>query len=81
MANHYDEKQWTKDLAVAVTKELRNKLDFIGVRWTDEQDKSRQVRLLDYACGPGMVTRVCGGHGAEGRCHSFTYPCRLSDPT
>lgn len=56
-ANYYGEKQWHKDLAEEVTAELRNKLDFIGVKWAIDKE-SAPVRMLDYACGPGMVTRV-----------------------
>jgi hypothetical protein len=50
--------------------ELRNRLDWIGCGFLDdskvkddeveagEVDK-RSVRLLDYGCGTGMVSRVC----------------------
>ena len=56
-----------------LTAELRSRLDFIGVDWADDDDDEgeeearkddgtkpkKQVRMLDYACGTGMMSRVC----------------------
>ncbi|KAI9732039.1 MAG: hypothetical protein M1818_007634 [Claussenomyces sp. TS43310] len=51
--------------------EIQSRKDWIGAQWVEEGDRSvddgpagssgetREVRLLDYACGPGMVSRVC----------------------
>ncbi|KAK3943976.1 S-adenosyl-L-methionine-dependent methyltransferase [Diplogelasinospora grovesii] len=44
-------------------EELRSRLDFIGVDWAEEDHDDletsarRPVRLLDYACGTGLVSR------------------------
>lgn len=66
-ASHYDSKheQATEEIA----RRIESRLDFIGVNWVedesseDEGDKpdgkfERQVRLLDYACGTGSMSRV-----------------------
>lgn len=66
-ANHYGDKPWHKDLSIQVTAELRDKLDFIGVQWAAHNDDAPRVRLLDYACGPGMVTRALGPYVTETR--------------
>jgi len=55
-----------------LVEEIRARLDFIGVDWVaddengdgnaaegDAQSK-KTVRLLDYACGTGLISRVCG---------------------
>ena len=55
-----------------ITAELRSRLDFIGVDWADDDEDEdeaknhddgtkpkKQVRMLDYACGTGMMSRVC----------------------
>ncbi|KAH8193516.1 hypothetical protein TruAng_012318 [Truncatella angustata] len=50
-----------------LTEAIQSKLDFIGADWVDDDDdddddgqtdSSKQVRLLDYACGTGMISRV-----------------------
>ena len=55
-----------------ITENIRARLDFLGVDWADEDDNEdeaggdtqgegkpkRPVRLLDYACGTGTVSRV-----------------------
>jgi len=51
---------------------MRERLDFIGIDWVNDDDDDegetaaksaskpkRGVRLLDYACGTGVVSRVC----------------------
>lgn len=45
---------------------IQDHADWMGVRWVSGSDDShksdteseRQVKLLDYACGTGLVTRV-----------------------
>jgi hypothetical protein len=40
---------------------LRGKMDFIGADWVTESgdaDKKKRVKLMDYACGTGVVSRV-----------------------
>ncbi|KAK3364424.1 S-adenosyl-L-methionine-dependent methyltransferase [Lasiosphaeria hispida] len=55
-----------------LVEEIRSRLDFIGVDWVDDSDDDgdeeggkneesitkKGVRLLDYACGTGLVSRV-----------------------
>jgi hypothetical protein len=68
-AASYDDKH--RKLNERLTRELQARLDFIGVDWAsddsdDEGDEEvggnkkprREVRLLDYACGTGMMSRV-----------------------
>ncbi|KAI0600712.1 S-adenosyl-L-methionine-dependent methyltransferase [Biscogniauxia sp. FL1348] len=72
---YFDEQAATYDskhakLIDRLTREIQNRLDFIGVDWADDdddEDKSeeeedkkpkREVRLLDYACGTGLVSRA-----------------------
>jgi hypothetical protein len=51
-----------------VIDEIQARKDWIGVDWVEEDDDEgeessaaakRTVRLLDYACGTGLVSRVC----------------------
>lgn len=59
LADNYEAKPWQKKIVAQVSKDLRNSLDFIGVDWRKESsDTQKQVRLLDYACGPGTIARV-----------------------
>lgn len=60
LASKYDVKPWQQRISVQITAEIRSKLDFIGVDWAKDDEKvgERQIRLLDYACGTGMVSRV-----------------------
>ncbi|KAI1164904.1 S-adenosyl-L-methionine-dependent methyltransferase [Nemania serpens] len=68
-AASYDEKH--RKLNDRLTRELQARLDFIGVDWASDDDDSdeddegeakkkprREVRLLDYACGTGMMSRA-----------------------
>lgn len=54
-----------------IIKHIRERLDFLGVDWADDDDSAddqeeaedggkprRPVRLLDYACGTGTISRV-----------------------
>ncbi|KAI1498383.1 S-adenosyl-L-methionine-dependent methyltransferase [Biscogniauxia marginata] len=81
--SYFDELAATYDsrharLIERLTRELQNRLDFIGVDWVSEDDDDgddddegsemegetdgkkprREVRLLDYACGTGMISRA-----------------------
>lgn len=53
---------------------VRANLDWIGVDFLDPSNASqvegtdtpsRQVRVLDYACGPGTITDILQGHATE----------------
>ncbi|KAJ2975174.1 hypothetical protein NUW58_g8432 [Xylaria curta] len=69
-AAKYDDKH--RKLNDRLTRELQARLDFIGVDWASDDEGSdnegedgghekkprREVRLLDYACGTGMMSRA-----------------------
>ncbi|KAI0434810.1 S-adenosyl-L-methionine-dependent methyltransferase [Xylaria sp. FL1042] len=68
-AASYDDKH--RKLNERLTRELQARLDFIGVDWASDDEDSeddegqrknkkpkREVRLLDYACGTGMMSRA-----------------------
>lgn len=40
----------------AFADEIRARLDFVGIAWAGQRD--REVRMLDYACGMGFLSRV-----------------------
>lgn len=40
---------------IAAVEERR---DFIGVNWVRKGESDRTVRVIDYACGPGTISRV-----------------------
>lgn len=40
---------------IAAVEERR---DFIGVSWARKGESDRTVRMIDYACGPGTISRV-----------------------
>ncbi|KAG0651262.1 putative methyltransferase [Hyphodiscus hymeniophilus] len=44
-----------------IIEEIQVRRDWIGIDWIDEEDESNSlnnVRLLDYACGTGLVSRA-----------------------
>lgn len=47
-----------------IVEKVRARLDFIGVDWVEEDEgdgdygTTKPVRLLDYACGTGNISRV-----------------------
>lgn len=47
---------WIAKLAEHVSNELRDKFDWINV---SKHGSSDNTKLLDYACGNGVVSRVC----------------------
>lgn len=57
MASQYDLKQWQIDMLECVTKQLREHIDFFGI--TKEESEQSSIRILDYACGTGNVSKVC----------------------
>ncbi len=55
-----------------IQDEIRERREWIGVEWvSDDEDEgdevegegkkkaTREVRFLDYACGTGLVSKVC----------------------
>ncbi|KAH7361256.1 S-adenosyl-L-methionine-dependent methyltransferase [Pyrenochaeta sp. MPI-SDFR-AT-0127] len=62
MAESYDSKPWFAIVNKAVTDALRADLNWVGIPFANTGSSSDQdeVRLLDYACGTGLMTRVFG---------------------
>ena len=60
MASRYDSEDWQRKLSTQLIEGIRNRLDFIGAKWSSSAGGhgGDQIRLLDYACGTGMITRV-----------------------
>lgn len=56
----YDHKPWFAKVNQQVTDALRARLDWVGIPFTNVGSSSsdKEVRLLDYACGPGLMSRV-----------------------
>ena len=66
--------KWVQDLSKQVTKELQSKVDWIGI---PQQSEGKAVRMLDYACGSGLVSAVRRIEGLPGvaRVLTSTRPC------
>jgi hypothetical protein len=60
ISNSYDEKPWFARVNQLITDDLRNRLDWVGIPFTNTGSGSdaEEVRLLDYACGTGLFSRV-----------------------
>jgi hypothetical protein len=63
MASTYDAKY--ERTIEQLIREIQRRKNFIGAAWVDDQEDvdgeerpKREVRLLDYACGTGLVSRV-----------------------
>jgi hypothetical protein len=69
ISDAYDTKPWFTRLNNQVIDALSARLNWLGVPFVNmkpdgHQDSSddkegREVKLLDYACGPGIMSRVC----------------------
>lgn len=56
-AHDYD-KGFEKTISTLKEETLSHRL-WISSKWTDTAEgKGKEIRLLEYACGPGHVTRV-----------------------
>ncbi|KAF9698637.1 hypothetical protein EKO04_003547 [Ascochyta lentis] len=62
ISDSYDAKPWFTAVNTQVADELRSRLDWIGIPFanTDSSADASEVRLLDYACGTGLMTRTFG---------------------
>lgn len=58
----YDSKLWFAKVNQQVTDFLRGRLDWVGIPLSGSEfsPSSNEVRLLDYACGPGLMSRIYG---------------------
>ena len=55
----YDAKPWWAEVNQKVTESLQARLDWAGIPWANVgSGGDREVRQLDYACGPGLMSRV-----------------------
>ena len=59
MASQYDIKEWQKVMINYITAQLREHTDFFGIAKDQTSHWKPDVRLLDYACGTGNVSKVC----------------------
>ncbi|KAK4987545.1 hypothetical protein LTR50_004578 [Elasticomyces elasticus] len=62
LANSYDTEPWQQKLSAQLTQAIQDRLDWLGVDWATPEKKGKDVRLLDYACGTGLVSRALGTH-------------------
>ncbi|KAJ4410545.1 hypothetical protein N0V91_002032 [Didymella pomorum] len=62
ISDSYDTKPWFAVVNTQVADELRGRLDWIGIPFanTGSSTGASEVRLLDYACGTGLMTRTFG---------------------
>ncbi|KAK5133143.1 hypothetical protein LTR08_008167 [Meristemomyces frigidus] len=59
LSETYNTKPWQQKLSSQVSEALQKREDWIGVQWATPGD-GRDVRLLDYACGTGSITKALG---------------------
>ncbi|OAG37912.1 hypothetical protein AYO21_07884 [Fonsecaea monophora] len=73
-ASRYTSEEWQRDLLNKVTAFIHQHVDWIGVDFIDPSatfetqspsSPKRQVRVLDYACGPGTITHALGARATE----------------
>lgn len=70
-ASTYADEPWQKDMINKTHAFLLSHLTWLGVDFIDPSkafeasDNSHQVRVLDYACGPGTITNILLGHATE----------------
>ncbi|KAF2466003.1 S-adenosyl-L-methionine-dependent methyltransferase [Lindgomyces ingoldianus] len=62
ISDSYDDKPWFAKMNQQVTDFLRSRLDWVGIPFANIGSKTdaETVRLLDYACGPGLMSRIYG---------------------
>ena len=63
MTDTYDDTPWRVKVITQLTDAVREHLDWIGVNWAKPEpnapvEEAEKVRLLDYACGTGLISRV-----------------------
>lgn len=64
LASTYNSKPWQVKISQQVADALQQRKDWFGAQWTDSDNSSgtQSVKLLDYACGTGAVTKALGGY-------------------
>ncbi|KAI9892416.1 MAG: hypothetical protein M1814_001373 [Vezdaea aestivalis] len=61
IAGSYKESPRVTKLHEDLAKEVRAHLDWLGIDWVDpekEEGSSKTVRVFDYACGPGHMSKI-----------------------
>jgi SAM-dependent methyltransferase len=73
-AAQYVKEDWQKDLLNKITSLLLTNINFLGVDFQDPSSEfekpdtstpPKQIRVLDYACGPGTITHALGTRATE----------------
>ena len=62
-ATSYDEKPWAKEVMRVIARGVEENREWIGVDWVQKDASGRsdrELRMLDYACGPGNIASVGG---------------------
>jgi SAM-dependent methyltransferase len=63
MASTYNSKPWQVKISQKVGSALNSRKDWLGASWISPRDpEGREVKLLDYACGTGAVTKALGAY-------------------
>ncbi|KAJ3204056.1 hypothetical protein HDU82_006118 [Entophlyctis luteolus] len=58
MASRYEEDEWHKKLASQITTAIQDNISWIGI------DRADKIRILDYACGTGNLTKAFAPYAA-----------------
>jgi SAM-dependent methyltransferase len=64
VASQYEAKEWQKTMVKYVTSQLQARRDVFGIPLPDEPPADK-FRLLDYACGTGVVSRALGPYVSQ----------------
>jgi hypothetical protein len=79
IADWFENRPINKANRSALASSIRARLDFVGVEWS--RSSTDGVRMLDYACGPGFLSRVSIFHTATTPSPSLTIDVRYSHHT
>lgn len=65
LTDTYDDAPWRVKAIAQITDAVHEHLDWIGVNWAKPEpnagvEEAEKVRLLDYACGTGLISRALG---------------------
>jgi hypothetical protein len=82
ISDSYESKPWFAKVNQQVTDAFRSRLDWVGIPFanTGDANDAKEVRLLDYACGTGLMTRVSQIYHHVKKIHTNKIS-RPSDPT
>lgn len=57
LSEAYNSKPWQRKLSSQVSDALQERRIWINIQWANSKDN---VKLLDYACGTGAITKALG---------------------